>query len=159
MEKICIRCKKNLVLDLFYKHPRMKDGRLNKCKNCCKQEQNQTRKNRVEYYREFDRKRSGLLHRVLARQEYAKTQNGKNAHKRAVEKYKSNNPQKVFANNVVNSAIKEKKIIPMPCVYCGKKAHAHHEDYSKPLDVIWLCPAHHKKRHAEINKEVNGEQV
>jgi hypothetical protein len=29
---------------------------------------------------------------------------------------------------------------------------AHHEDYDKPLDVIWLCRTHHKLRHREINK-------
>ena len=33
------------------------------------------------------------------------------------------------------------------CNICGKKADAHHEDYSKPLDVMWLCRQHHIQRH------------
>jgi hypothetical protein len=33
-------------------------------------------------------------------------------------------------------------------VVCGaKKSVAHHEDYKKPLDVIWLCQEHHKAVH------------
>jgi hypothetical protein len=34
-----------------------------------------------------------------------------------------------------------------PCEKCGKKAQAHHDDYSKPLDVRWLCPVHHAEHH------------
>lgn len=32
--------------------------------------------------------------------------------------------------------------------YCGDiNSHAHHKDYFKPLDVIWLCVEHHKFLH------------
>jgi hypothetical protein len=35
-----------------------------------------------------------------------------------------------------------------PC-HCGhKKVEGHHRDYSKPLDIVWLC----KKHHAEADK-------
>ena len=39
-----------------------------------------------------------------------------------------------------------------PCEWCGTESHlvAHHEDYSKPLEVTWLCKAHHFQRHAQI---------
>lgn len=37
-----------------------------------------------------------------------------------------------------------------PCMRCGEaKVHAHHEDYSAPLDVMWLCTEHHALRHRE----------
>lgn len=37
-----------------------------------------------------------------------------------------------------------------PCQVCGlPNAEGHHEDYTKPLDVMWLCPTHHYKRHQE----------
>ena len=29
-------------------------------------------------------------------------------------------------------------------------AHAHHEDYSKPYDVVWLCPPCHRNLHNEL---------
>lgn len=36
-----------------------------------------------------------------------------------------------------------------PCEVCGaKKTDAHHDDYSKPLDVRWLCRKHHLRSHA-----------
>lgn len=45
---------------------------------------------------------------------------------------------------VLYNAMRAGKIIRMPCVICGEvKSEAHHEDYSKPLEVIWLCRKHH----------------
>lgn len=51
----------------------------------------------------------------------------------------------------VRNAIKSGVLIRLPCKVCGdKKSHAHHEDYAKPLDVIWLCPKHHKEEHQKM---------
>lgn len=37
---------------------------------------------------------------------------------------------------------------PEPCADCGKPGrHRHHEDYSRPEDVVWLCPSCHRRRH------------
>jgi hypothetical protein len=59
--------------------------------------------------------------------------------------------QKMKANcrSYLNVYIKRGKIIKQPCCICGNpKAEAHHEDYSKPLDVIWYCREHHLKIHS-----------
>jgi len=34
-----------------------------------------------------------------------------------------------------------------PCDACGKEAGAHHHNYEKPLDVVWLCKEHHAMMH------------
>lgn len=40
------------------------------------------------------------------------------------------------------------RIVRQPCEVCGAlKVHAHHDDYSKPLDVRWLCPPCHRSHH------------
>lgn len=58
--------------------------------------------------------------------------------------YRNNNPTKIKARKIVYSAIRNKSIISKPCVECNnKKTEAHHEDYDKPLEIIWLCKKHH----------------
>lgn len=54
----------------------------------------------------------------------------------------------------VNQSLKNGSLSRLPCEVCGTttKVQAHHEDYNKPLEVMWLCPCHHKQRHAEIDK-------
>lgn len=43
------------------------------------------------------------------------------------------------------------------CVICGtfSEIQGHHNDYSKPLDVVWLCSEHHIWFHKVINKFKN----
>lgn len=43
---------------------------------------------------------------------------------------------------------------PLACSRCNssKKIEGHHEDYSKPLEVVWLCKSCHVLRHTEMNK-------
>ena len=66
--------------------------------------------------------------------------------------WKSKNPEKAKAHKTVENAIKAGKLIRRPCEECGApKAQAHHEDYSKPLEVKWLCAKDHRKRHREID--------
>jgi hypothetical protein len=41
-------------------------------------------------------------------------------------------------------AVEVGKIKRLPCEVCGNpKSQGHHEDYSKPLEVRWLCANHH----------------
>jgi ribosomal protein S27AE len=41
-----------------------------------------------------------------------------------------------------------------PCIRCGEeKSLAHHEDYDKPLEVMWLCQPCHKQRHKELKQD------
>jgi hypothetical protein len=45
-------------------------------------------------------------------------------------------------------AIRSGKLIRKPCEVCAElKVEAHHDDYTKPYDVRWLCGKHHKEHH------------
>ena len=49
-----------------------------------------------------------------------------------------------------NHAIYQGKLLRSPCEECGMEiAEAHHDDYSKPLTVRWLCFKHHREFHHE----------
>ena len=50
----------------------------------------------------------------------------------------------LHAYYVVAAAKKKGTLIPQPCIACGANAEAHHPDYDKPLEVIWVCKPHHR---------------
>ena len=76
---------------------------------------------------------------------YYKTKNGKEAVKRAVKKYEAKNREKKKAWAARNY------IELQPCVKCGKEpTHRHHPDYDKPMEVVFLCPLHHKEVHNPV---------
>lgn len=132
MMKSCFKCGQTKTLDEFYKHPKMADGHLNKCKQCTKQDAH-TYQNGVE------------------RKKYLEYQRGKPKTEHSLEVTKSwrkKFPERRAAQQAVSNAIRAGKIVPLPCFECGEKAEAHHPNYDAPLDVIWLCPTHHKQAHA-----------
>lgn len=52
------------------------------------------------------------------------------------------------ARLAVARAIEAGELVREPCEVCGDpKTHGHHDDYDKPLEVRWLCPAHHGEHH------------
>lgn len=52
--------------------------------------------------------------------------------------------QKRLAREKVQRALRSGKIKREPCLICGNEiSEAHHEDYTKPLEIIWLCKEHH----------------
>jgi hypothetical protein len=62
--------------------------------------------------------------------------------KRQMERY----PERVRARVRVYQAKKKGELIPQPCFICGNsEVEAHHPNYSKPLEVLWLCPEHHRE--------------
>lgn len=55
---------------------------------------------------------------------------------------------KMRARSMANTHLRRGKIKRKPCENCGsKKAQMHHEDYSKPLEVRWLCRRCHVQHH------------
>lgn len=75
--------------------------------------------------------------------------------RKASARKRDKSPDKVAARNAVNSAVKRGDLMkPAACEACGedKPVAGHHEDYSRPLEVRWLCRHCHGLVHR--NKEV-----
>lgn len=62
--------------------------------------------------------------------------------------YRQRNREKLRGHNAVQVALRSGKIRRLACEACGnEKSEAHHDDYSKPLEVRWLCSVCHNKVH------------
>lgn|SRR3990167_9205851 len=147
--KPCLSCRQIKTISEYYKHPAMTDGHLGKCKECCKRDARNNRATNLDYYIEYDKQRAMLPHRVEARKRYINTKRGKQLSNAAKKRWRAKNGDRCAAHTILRNAVKYGKINKMPCEVCGSKIriHGHHEDYSKPLDVKWLCSKHHTEIH------------
>lgn len=125
--KVCTKCGSYQPWDCFYKNSRYSDGYQGVCRTC----QNKR-------MRELET--SGA--RVEVVKKYRQSEKGKVGQCRRAKEYRERYPEKVKAHSAAQ------KLIRQPCEICGEtKVHAHHDDYSKPLDVRWLCVKHHTLHH------------
>lgn len=136
----------SLPLAEFYTHPQMADGHLGKCKAC-------TRKDTADRFAAKSATDLGWVlaererHRLKAERRRAEGTVAIPNHYLRTLKFRVAHPEKYAAHNAVATALKNGKLARKPCEICGKKAQAHHDDYSKPLDVRWLCVTHHMEHH------------
>ena len=131
--KPCKKCGQEKQLSEFYKNPRYSSGYEAKCKECVKEA---TRR------REIENPEGVLKSRLSA---YGKKPTHTNAY-RVVEA-------------ALRAGVIEK---PHNCTVCNcpdteRRIEAHHFDYSKPLDVTWLCSYCHDKAD-QIKRDREGKQ-
>lgn len=68
--------------------------------------------------------------------------------------------EKNKCRKLTRSAIDKGILVRQPCQVCGEqKVQAHHDDYSKPLDVQWLCVTHHAALHATARATMGERDV
>ena len=141
LEKECFKCKTVKPLTEFYKHSMMADGHLNKCKQCAKRDVSEHREKNLDKIRAYDRDRGKRPERIKLNVEVTRA-------------WRSEDLRRQRAHNMVSRSIKKGELTRMPCIRCGAlKAVAHHDDYDKPLDVMWLCTPCHKQRHKELKEQ------
>jgi ribosomal protein S27AE len=145
---ICNRCDGDFDLGMFYSKDKT-------CKECRKSMVKENRNKNIEYYRAFDRARGNIPKRIAARKAYQVTEAGRAASSRANKSWIDRNLVKRSSAVIVGNAVRDGKLFkPDTCSECGKggRIHGHHDDYTKPLDVRWLCPQCHSDWH-----KTNGE--
>lgn len=73
-------------------------------------------------------------------------------------KWREKNKIKVIAHRKVFSSKRNGRLKKKNCKICRESnTQAHHEDYTKPLNVIWLCRTHHIEfdvRRRKLDKSV-----
>jgi hypothetical protein len=139
--KTCFKCGVEKPLSEFYAHKMMADGHLNKCKACAKNDVHEHRHGKGrERVLAYDRERGGSPDRMAKNRKIA-------------AEWRSRHPKRRSAQMILGNAVRGGRITPWPvCALpeCTLKPEAHHPDYDQPLDVVWLCRAHHMQAHALV---------
>jgi len=152
--KRCKKCELDKPVGEYYRHKRSPDGLEYRCKACSRQASREWNRKNPERHKE------NLLRWTAANVE-RKRELRRQSYKRHSAPYierakaqKEHEPEKYRARYTLTNAVREGRIAkPSNCEDCGaallkRRIHGHHPDYSKPLDVEWLCARCHATRHA-----------
>jgi len=147
--KQCSRCKETKPLAHFYYNKAARDGLRGDCKECVKATVARTDKaykarRGIEYARENSRR-----HKQRHQAKYTEKQ----------REWRVDSPLKYKAHNRAGKAIRLGKLQrPKECERCGAmgRIEGHHPDYTKPLEIQWLCSRCHMKEHGTcVNAAIN----
>lgn len=146
----CKKCGEEKPASAFYA------SNQSSCRECVKAAVRNNRSAKRDYYQSYDRLRyREQPHRKeLARKSSASIPMAERVEKQRERRAVAGKLQ-YAARNLVSNGLRDGKIKKADnCFFCGTsgKLHAHHHDYSRPLDVFWLCPSCHGKLHV-----INGD--
>ena len=145
--KFCTGCNEDKDLSLFGRDESKKDGLAYKCRACLSEYQRRRREG-ASLTRPKDWKKK--TQDMAAYQKAWRNANKGYMNKKKAEWYKKN-PERSKVKDAVRYALKTGKLIKLPCFICGEmNVQGHHPDYSRPLDVVWLCKEHHMEIHYPI---------
>ncbi len=151
-QKACRKCGVTKPLGDFYVHRAMTDGHLNECKECVKARVKARYDAEPEKIKAYERERWELPERRAA--VYASIRRARIADPERFAEYQRKTaarfPERKKARATVNNAIRDGRMKkPSTCSGCQQRIRiqAHHEDYAKPLEVIWLCTKCHGLHH------------
>lgn len=144
--KVCTKCKQKKPLSEFYQCWAKGGRHYASCKQCQKDYANN---------RNDNKKREDLQSYLQNKKEVNKRQRKNNPfnHRRRNNEYNKKFPQKAKARLLILTAIRSGNIIkPDKCTICDRKAKltGHHEDYNKPLEVVWICASCHNYIHKGV---------
>jgi len=140
--RTCRKCGVIGTIPIFYK-----TRKVVVCRNCDNLRKREARKADPSKGREANKRwRYANPKKFLAqRQRYRKKYAAKKAEQ--TKEYRKKYPEREYAYNVVEYALEKGRMQrPKECSMCQREAKlcAHHDDYSKPLDIKWVCGRCHK---------------
>lgn len=164
--KTCRICKVEKPLSDFYKKSDMRDGHFNNCKDCHNARSSAWAKANKDRVNERNRERSKTQEHKDRRKKQYTSERGRQIAREAVRRYRKKRPMIDVAHRFVKFAL-EKGLLARPgkCSECesNERIEAHHDDYTKPDVVRWLCKNCHETWHRfnqpiYEDKEMNNEQ-
>lgn len=147
--KKCSECGRILPLSEFNKNRNTKDGLQVRCRDCF------SRYNKARYAANREKTKEAVKR--------YRAENPANELETRLKTCRKN-PTRTNANRAVAAALRAGVIErPHTCSGCGcsdteHRIEAHHHDYTKPLDVIWLCTLCHRRMDAR-RREVEGKTL
>ena len=176
MERNCCVCKVIKDLNDFPKDKQSSLGYSYRCKECNRKRHKEYSKRMPEEVRERKRKarneygKENRLHlNKKMREDYQNNPEKYRARNKKFRKenkekfneymrnYRENNMEKILAQAKVKYHVDNENIVrPDNCSICKSsdyRIEAHHFEYSKPLDVLWVCQKCHLALHQRINEE------
>jgi len=112
-----------------------------------------SRARRLEKVQAYDRERGRSEDRKAAKRARRAVFTGTQRERERASKrsWKKTHRVKNRAQKLLHYHVKAGHVQRQPCEVCGaSNAQAHHDDYSKPLEVRWLCPTHHGEQHRKV---------
>lgn len=138
MTKFCHKCQASKPVSMFSACRRNKDGLQAYCKGCRLEMQREYRATQPEKYLDAARRRDPEKNRQACREWSSKN-------REKIYEIRRRYPERDKARRSYRYAIETGVLVrPDTCEMCGEKPkvgkiQGHHEDYSKPLEVKWLC--------------------
>ena len=127
----CVRCGVTKSPEDFYTKDRT-------CKQCRRLLVAKHRSENIERLRAYDRERAKTPERKQHNREVAKT-------------WRDGHTRERSAQVAVGNAVRDGRLFKWPVCAMPECEHrrvvGHHPDYDHPLQVVWLCQAHHKQAH------------
>ncbi len=162
--RACKACGVEKPVELFADAQRAGDHKRPQCIDC-RRAYDKVRLealNRRRDCEEFRAKR-----RVYLRKHVRDTPASRARNVRHVVRYRAKYPEKALARMAVQKALSSGLLVrPEACSRCGSShksrkgyslIHGHHPDYSKPLEVVWLCVVCHNEEHRAEASKLEGE--
>jgi hypothetical protein len=163
--KTCCTCKQSKAKDQFSKCRSHKDGLASMCKSCASAyRKSWAEKNkfylahvkRVDHILKRDHYNESMRQRRLKQGREEETQKRIKRHRVQIleysRQYRARHKEQIHASAMVQSAIKSGRLVkPDRCKLCNspRNLRAHHYDYTKPLDVLWVCESCHRMLHSK----------
>lgn len=140
--RICGKCHQEKNIEEFDPDKRKLLGCGYRCKQC-----------RRIYDRQMSRIKAKTPQKIAQVTRWHHSEHGKLMLRISRAKRVLLHKEKFIAKEIIENLVRRGIIQRQSCVNCGNKnSQGHHPDYSKPLEVIWLCQAHHSEEHRRLKE-------